>query len=89
MTDQTKLPGEFVEYKIRKVERFIITKFSGMTDPARTGSTQVGGEYVHGETAYEVAYALARADRERLGYPLDDMRVIYPSHPGEADKIDA
>jgi len=72
----------FVEYRVRKIDRYIVTRFEGEKDNSGTvvGGTprQIGNEFASEEVAYEVAYALARADHERLGYPLDDERIQYP-----------
>jgi hypothetical protein len=43
------------------------------------------GEFDNGQVAYDVAYALARAEHERLGFHLDDVRIQYPRHPDEAN----
>lgn len=66
-----------IEYRVKRVERFIVTRHE---DHGSTGSTrQIGKEFDHFETAYEVATALARAEQERLGLPPGDGGVIFPS----------
>ncbi len=68
-----------IEYRIKRVERFIVTRHQE-EENATTGSTrQIGKEFDNFETAYEVGTALARADQERLGLPPGDMGVIFPS----------
>ena len=68
-----------IEYRVKRVERFIVTRHEE-SDSETTGSTrQIGNEYDGFEVAYEVAYALARADQDRLGLPPGDMGVIFPS----------
>lgn len=68
-----------IEYRVKRVERFIVTRYEE-SDSGTTGSVrQIGNEYDGFEVAYEVGYALARADHERLGLPPGDMGVIYPS----------
>jgi len=72
----------FIEYRVVPVTRFIVTRYErhesadGRTGSA-TGSRQQG-EFPNGETAYAVAYALAREEHERLGYPPGDTRIRYP-----------
>jgi hypothetical protein len=41
------------------------------------------GEFDNGQTAYDVAYALCRAEHERLGLPIADERIRYPDSPFE------
>ena len=67
-----------IEYRIKRVERFIVTRHEdyGSTSSVR----QIGNEYDNFNVAYEVGYALARADQERLGLPPGDMSVIFPSN---------
>jgi hypothetical protein len=76
-----------IEYRVRPVTRYVVTRWEGDDTPGNVssdpslGSRQIGSEYANADTAYEVAYALARQEHERLGYPLDDMRIRYPEHP--------
>lgn len=74
------LNGKNVEYRVRKVERFIVTKyeFEGIKGCIRGPGSQMVGEYGSYETAYAVAYALCRSAHEQLGYPPYDERVQYP-----------
>jgi len=41
------------------------------------------GEFDNAQTAYDVAYALCRAEHERLALPPGDERIRYPEHPCE------
>lgn len=72
-----------IEYRVRPVTRFIVTRWEreesddGLASTAGS-SRQIGNEYANAETAYEVGYALCRAEHERLGYPPDDARITYP-----------
>jgi hypothetical protein len=69
-----------VEYRVREIKRYIVTRHED--NGGVVGSNrEVGSHYDNADTAYEVAYALCKAEHERLGYPLDDMRIIYPEHP--------
>jgi len=78
---------EKIEYRVRPVTRFIVTRYEQvyptMEDKSPGSSRQIGNEYANAETAYEVGYALCRAEHERLGYPPGDERICYPLHPDE------
>lgn len=70
-----------IEYRIKPVVRYYITRHE-QTENA--GSTQhIGSEYSSGEVAFEVAYALAHAEAERLGLAPGSMNLIYPTQPIE------
>lgn len=66
----------FIEYRVKPVTRFIVTRY----EQAQNGSGGITarGEFDNFDTAYAVGYALAKAEHDRLGYPLDDMRIRYP-----------
>lgn len=69
-----------IEYRIRRVERFIVTRHED-SESQTTGSVrQMGREFDNFETAYEVGYALARQDQEKLGLMPGDDGVIFPSN---------
>lgn len=83
-----------IEYRIRTVSRYVVTRFqrnvNGDGTLAQTGihgSSQCG-EYDNADTAYAVGYALAKAEHDRLGYPLDDPRIRYPEHPNHASAVE-
>lgn len=69
-----------IEYRVRPVTRWIVTKFEGLESEAGqiAGSSSTCGEFDNFEQAYQVGYALAKADHNRLGYPPDDERIGYP-----------
>jgi len=67
----------FVEYKVRPVTRYVVTRYSA-SDDMTSGSSSVQGEFDSEHVAYEVGYALCKAEHERLGYPVGDMRIQYP-----------
>jgi hypothetical protein len=75
--------GKHVQYRIVPVTRYIVTRYesevheSGMGSGS-SGSTQLTGEYQNENMAYEVGYALCKAEHDRLGYPPDDERIQYP-----------
>ncbi len=64
-----------VEYRVRKIERYIVTRYEAGENFAGGG---VKGEYPNEEIAHEVAYALCKAEHERLGWPVGDERIQYP-----------
>lgn len=79
-----------IEYRVRRVERFIVTRYESAKisiqpgacpphDNVASSSRQIGKEFDNFDTAYEVATALARAEQERLGLPPGDGGVIFPS----------
>jgi len=66
---------EKIEYKVRVTQRYFVTRYA--EGDGQAGSSTFG-EYDNEEVAYEVAYALCRAEHERLGWPLGDERIQYP-----------
>lgn len=71
-----------IEYRVRPVTRFIVTRWQGdEAGHCQQASQTVGNDYSNADTAYEVAYALCKAEHDRLGYPPGDERVQYPYHP--------
>lgn len=68
-----------IEYRVKRVERFIVTRYED--DPCKTTASvrQIGKEFDSFDTAYEVGTAMAKADQERLGLPVGDEGVIFPS----------
>jgi hypothetical protein len=75
-----------IEYRVRPVTRYIVTRFEGYASNVEggaaggSGSVCGRGEFDNAETAYEVGYALAKADHARMGWPIDDPRIQYPQH---------
>lgn len=64
-----------IEYRVKAVERYIITRY----EEDETGSSVVErGMHSSPHIAYEVAYALASAEHQRLGWAFDDPRIKYP-----------
>ncbi len=72
-----------VEYRVRPTTRYTITRFES-NDEDRSGAVETKGQYDNAAVAYEVAYALCRAEHERLGYPPGDERIQYPVNPAMA-----
>mgnify|MGYP000872251708 CR=1 FL=1 len=72
-----------IEYRVRPVGRYIVTRFEdGREDGPAKCWVETLGEYENGAVAYEVAYALCKAEHDRLGWPVDDSRIVYPNIPG-------
>lgn len=68
---------EKIEYRVRPVTRYVVTRYHEAAD-GRTGGSEVKGEYDNHDMAYEVAYALAKHEHDQLGYPPGDERIKYP-----------
>lgn len=70
-----------VEYKIRPVVRYVVTRWHEAepgTIAESMGGVETKGEFDNHGTAYAVAYALAKEEHSRLGYPVGDERIKYP-----------
>ena len=66
-----------IEYRVRPIVRYIVTRHE-MTE--NSGSTQnVGSEYDNVDMAYEVGYAVAKAEADRLKLPPGSVEVIFPA----------
>jgi len=81
---------ELIEYRVRPVTRYIVTRF----ERSGNGASCIGGggggghgEFDNYETAYQVGYALAKADHERKGWPLGDERIQYPEYDPPQQKM--
>lgn len=74
-----------LEYRVRKVERYIITRYAEYDHGPGTAQPAVSserGEFSNPDQAWETAYALCKVEHEEhLGWPIDDPRVQYPRHP--------
>lgn len=76
-----------IEYRVRKIERYLVTRYHEDGE-GTTGGVETKGEYGGADVAYEVAYALCKAEHDRLGFPPGDERIQYPRHPsGQAVSI--
>lgn len=65
-----------VEYRVRPVTRYIVTRFHS---DAQSGGCETKGEFDSADAAYQVGYALAKDEHQRLGYPVGDERIKYPA----------
>jgi hypothetical protein len=76
--------GELIEYRIKPVTRYMITRFErDANGGASVGCPVSSVQFDSADIAYDVAYALAKADHERMGWPICDDRIQYPRHPRE------
>jgi hypothetical protein len=81
-----------IEYRVREITRYIVTRYetSGPDDEGKgSGSVTTVGEYANADMAYEVGYAVCKAEHDRLGFPIDDARIQYPRHPNAEDAVAA
>ncbi len=84
-----------IEYRVREVRRFIVTKFeTRVTEkdhPAgpmtMSGSTNIG-EHASADMAYEIAYALCKADHDTLGWDIADPRIKYPTGDARYEAVE-
>lgn len=69
-----------IEYKVRPVTRFIVTRFE--QDGAAAGSS-LCGEFDREEDALRVGFALAKNDLDHYGAPRGDegTKVLFPDFP--------
>lgn len=65
------------EFRVREIKRYVVTRYDE-GDSGRNGTSIEKGTYDNYEIAFEVAYALAQAETEKLGLAPDDARVQYP-----------
>ena len=75
-----------IEYRVRPVTRYHVTRWYESVN-GKSGGSESKGEFDSEETAYAVAYALTRAEHERLGYPIGDERVKYPTPLGSQSAV--
>lgn len=65
-----------IEYQVRERTVYYVTRYE--EDDTGGAASRGLGEYPTHDGAHDVAYALCRAEHERLGWPLDDERIQYP-----------
>jgi len=73
-----------IEYRVRPVTRYVITRFetSGPDENGRGSSgCSTKGEFDTEAVAYEVGYALCKAEHESKGWAPGDERILYPIPP--------
>ena len=70
---------EKIEYRVRPVTRYIVTRFNEYGNKSALTQT---GEYDNEDEAYTVATALAFKEREDLGWPPGDERMQFAQKGG-------
>lgn len=65
-----------IEYRVKRVERYIVTRSE---QEETSGSVVQRGFYETPQVAYEVAYALCKAEHEKSGEEPGSMNFIYPA----------
>lgn len=71
-----------VQYRVRPVTRYVITRWHDESDGIRSqGGCEERGEFNNHQTAYDVAYALCKMEHDLAGTPPDDLGFIYPKAP--------
>lgn len=74
-----------IEYKVRSRTVYFVTRYEELSNGG-SSMGHVGCEYSDMHKAHAVAYALARVEHERRGWPLGDERMQYPgAFPDHAD----
>lgn len=77
-----------IEYRVRPVTRYIVTRYEEKGG-ASQAAVRMASEFDNADTAYEVGYALCKAEHDRLGYAPGDERIIYPQRLIEGVQIGA
>lgn len=75
---------KLVEYKVRPIERYIITRFEtdGPDEHGRGSASCVErGEFASPYVAQEVAFSLGKIEQTSAG---PETKVVYPDHPDAA-----
>lgn len=72
------MENTLIEYRVKPVTRYIVTRFASNDEQTGGVSVQGRGEYENAETAFEVGYALCKAEHDKLGWPPGDERIQYP-----------
>lgn len=70
-----------IEYRVREIKRYIVTRFDGGSEDVPAQSCTQIGEYASGETAYQVGYAMCRQEHIKSGEPVGSINFIYPNIP--------
>lgn len=73
-----------VEYRVRPITRYVVTRFEE-SEPDSEGRASAScsqkGIYENGEVAYQVAYALCKAEHDASGEPAESVNFSYPALP--------
>jgi hypothetical protein len=74
-----------VEYRVRPVTRYIVTRFHEEDSPkGKAFGCDQRGEFDNAVMAYSVAYALCKLEHDLSGEPLDSANFVYPVDPMQA-----
>ncbi len=68
-----------VEYRIKPITRYIVTRFE--SDAKSAGVCSEVGTYDSADTAYDVGYAMCKLEHQKSGEHPESMNFIYPLHP--------
>lgn len=73
----------FIEYRVRPVTRYVLTRFESMEDAEGKGcGGSVGlGEYQRADTAFHIGCALARDENKPSPIQGETKEVKFPEHP--------
>ncbi len=69
-----------IEYKVRPVTRYVVTRYE-QEDVGAKGTSEVKGEFDNASTAYEVGYALCKEEHIRSGKAIGHEDFRYPENP--------
>lgn len=69
--------SKLVEYKVRPVERYVITRYE---EDGASAACAERGEFSSPYIAQEVAFSLGKREQEALG---PDATVTYPEYPSQ------
>lgn len=67
-----------IEYRVRPVTRFVVTRFE--SDGGMASSTSCG-EFDREEAALRVGFAAAKMDQEEFRFDHNRAKVIFPDMP--------
>lgn len=73
-----------IEYRVRPITRYVVTRSYAGEHYAGDGDM---GEYANKDVAFEVATALCKAEHQRLGWPIDDLRIVYPEREESVTRV--
>lgn len=68
-----------LEYRVRTAPRYYVTRYHA--DAEGASGVETKGVYDSIEVACEVAYALCKAEQDKLGFAPGDDRIVYPEMP--------
>lgn len=81
MPNLNKKTSSIVEFKVRKVVRYHVTRFEENGESGAAGSISYG-EFPSEESAYEVGYALAKDAYHFYEKQNPSLKVIFPTPIG-------